>query len=285
MTEARSEHPAAVVGGEVVVAGGFIEVGVGRTGVTPTVEAYTPETDTWHALVDLPEARHHGMAATVGQRLFFIGGYTPTGNPSASVWELVDDGWVDRGSLPAPVAAGAAVTMGESIFVVGGVPEGTAYRYDVSENTWAAIPAPSTEREHVAAVALDNEIWTMAGRWEGEIFDTTEIYDTDAQAWRAGPSLREARSGFGAVVVDEAIVVAGGEVFSPDEALDSVERLEPAADQWASIESLPHGLHGNPLVAIDTAVYLPGGSLRPAAVDNDGVTYRLQLMTSGRGRR
>ena len=72
-------------------------------------------------------------------------------------------------------------------------------------------------------------------------------------------------------------MVAGGEVFSPDEALTSVEILEPDSDQWAPIEPLPHGLHGNPLVPIDTTVYLPGGSLRAAAVDNDGVTYRLEL--------
>ena len=277
MAEPRSEHPAAVLGGEALVAGGFIEAGVGRTGVTPTVEAYTPETDTWRALVDLPEARHHGMAASVGERLFFIGGYTPSGDPSESVWELVEDEWVDRNILPRPVAAGTAVTVGDAIFVVGGVPEGNVYRYDVSGDTWSDVPAPGKRREHVAAVALDGDIWAIAGRWEGEIFDTTEIYDPDAQAWRAGPSLSEARSGFGAVVVDQAIVVAGGEVFSPDEALDSVERLEDAGDQWASIESLPHGLHGNPLVAIGNEIYLPGGSTRPAGVDNDGVMYRLQL--------
>jgi N-acetylneuraminic acid mutarotase len=277
MAEARSEHPAAVIGEEVVVAGGFIEVGVGRTGVTPKVEAYQPETDTWHPLVDLPEARHHGMAASIGGRLFFIGGFTPSGDPSTSVWELVEDGWVDRRALPSPVAAGAAVSMGDIIFVVGGVPDGKVYSYDASGNTWGDVPAPGTRREHVAAVALDGDIWAIAGRWAGEIFATTEIYDPDAGAWRAGPSLREARSGFGAVVVDQAIVVAGGEVFSPDEALDSVERLEPAGTQWAAIQSLPRGLHGNPLVAIGNHVYLPGGSIRPAAVDNDGVTYHLQL--------
>ena len=50
MALARSEHPAAFSEDEVVVAGGFIEVGVGRTGVTPTVEAYAPDSDTWRAL-------------------------------------------------------------------------------------------------------------------------------------------------------------------------------------------------------------------------------------------
>ena len=277
MTRARSEHPAAVLGDEIVVAGGFIGVGVGRSGVTPTVETYSPEIDAWRDLPPLPEARHHGMVAVVGERIFFLGGYTPGDNPSAAVWELVDEAWRDSQPLPSPVAAGAAVTLGESIFLLGGVPSGNAYRYDVSDATWTTLPPPATQREHVAGVALDGEIWALAGRWEGEIFDTTEVYDPDTQTWRDGPSLGEPRSGFGAAVVDGAIVVAGGEVFSPDEALTSVEILEPDGDQWAPIEPLPHGLHGNPLVAIDTAVYLPGGSLRAAAVDNDGVTYRLEL--------
>ena len=224
MNLARSEHPAVLLGDEVVVAGGFIEVGVGRTGVTPTVEAYSPDSDTWRDLPDLPEARHHGMAAVVGGRLFFIGGYTPSGNPSAAVWELVDEAWRDVAPLPAPVAAGAAVTMGQSIFLVGGVPDGNLYRYDVEGDAWTTLPPSGTKREHVAAVVLEGEIWAIAGRWD-EVFDTTEVFDPETQAWRAGPSLGEARSGFGAAVVDGAIVVAGGEVFSPDQALTSVEIL------------------------------------------------------------
>jgi Kelch motif len=275
MSVARSEHPAVVLGDEIVVAGGLIEVGVGRTGVTPTVEAYSSETDTWRALPDLPEARHHGMAAAVGEQMFFMGGYTAVGEPSAGVWELVEDAWVDRAALPVPVAAGAAVTIGEGILLVGGALGGTFHHYDPPGNTWTTLPSPATHREHVAAVALEGEIWAIAGRWEGEIFDTTEVYDPATQTWRSGPSLGEPRSGFGAAVVDGAIVVAGGEVFSPDEALTSVEMLEPGSDQWVPIEPLPHGLHGNPLLAIDTAVYLPGGSIRAAAVDNDGLTYRL----------
>jgi len=275
MNLARSEHPAVLLGNEVVVAGGFTEVGVGRTGVTPTVEAYSPESNTWRDLPDLPEARHHGTAAVVGDRAFFIGGYTASGDASTSVWELVDDVWVDRAPVPEPVAAGAAVVLGQEIHVLGGAPGGLFLRYDPEGDSWSRLRGPAREREHVASVVLDGEIWAIGGRWEGEIFDTTEVFDPDTQTWRAGPSLGEARSGFGAAVIDGAIVVAGGEVFSPDRALTSVELLEPGDEQWATIEPLPHGLHGNPLVAIDTAVYLPGGSIRAAGVDNDGLTYRL----------
>jgi N-acetylneuraminic acid mutarotase len=277
MAVARSEHPAVVLDGAIVVAGGYLEVGVGRIGVTPTVETYQPGTDSWSGLPDLPEARHHGMAAAAGGRLFFIGGYTPAGDASAGVWELADGVWVDRATLPSPVAAGAAVATEDAILLVGGVPTGSFYRYDIAGDAWTPLTSPATPREHLAATVLDGEVWAIGGRWEGGIFDTTEVYDPAAGSWRAGPQMVEARSGFGAAVVDGSIVVAGGEVFGPDEALASVERLVEAGAGWVTIEPLPHGLHGSPLVAIASAVYLPGGSTRPAAVANDPVTYRLEI--------
>jgi hypothetical protein len=273
MEIARSEHPAVVLDGEIVVLGGFIEVGVGRTGVAASVESYSPDTDTWRRLPGLPQARHHGMAAVVGDRMFFMGGYTPGGNPSAAVWELVDGAWTDGQALPVPVAAGAAVVLGDVVYVVGGVPDGYLQAFDVAGNQWAILPAPATQREHVAAAVLDGEVWAIAGRWTDGIFDTTEIYDPEAAVWREGPSLVEPRSGFGAAVLGDRIVVAGGEVFAPDEALASAEALD--GEEWRLIDPLPHGLHGNPLVAIDLQLYLPGGSTRPAAVVNDGATYRL----------
>jgi hypothetical protein len=77
--------------------------------------------------------------------------------------------------------------------------------------------------------------------------------------------------------VGKVIIAAGGEVFGPDQALTSVERLNAEPEGWLPIDSLPHGLHGNPLVAVGSDVYLPGGSTRPAGVDNDGVIYRLAV--------
>ncbi|HLF42687.1 MAG TPA: hypothetical protein VJA46_04050 [Acidimicrobiia bacterium] len=277
MNIARSEHPGVMFEGQLVVVGGFIEVGVGRTGVTDTVEAYDPSTGAWRDLPRLPAPVHHGMAAVVSDRLFVIGGYSEAGDPVSTVWELVDADWVERSPLPGPVAAGAAVAIDDSVYVVGGAPGGGLYRYDIVGDAWFELPGPGRQREHVAAVAFDREIWAIAGRWQGEIFNTTEIYDPGSETWRSGPILNEARSGFGAAVIDEAIVVAGGEVFGPDEALSTVERLGPDTDGWSFIEPLPHGLHGNPLVAIGSDLYLPGGSVRAADIENDGRSYRFTL--------
>jgi N-acetylneuraminic acid mutarotase len=277
MTVARSEHPGVALDGEVIVIGGFIEVGVGRTGVTDTVEAFNPVTSTWSELPRLPAPIHHGMATAVSDRLFVIGGYSETGDAVNTVWEMVDGAWAARSPLPQPVAAGAAVALDDSIYVVGGTPQGGLYRYDTAEDVWSGMAAPDQQREHVAAAVFEGEVWAIAGRWLGEIFDSTEIFDPDSGSWRNGPTLTEARSGFGAAVVGDTLVVAGGEVFEPDQALSSVELLSAGAGQWAMIDSLPHGVHGNPLVTIGAEVYLPGGSTRAAGIENDGRSYRITL--------
>jgi hypothetical protein len=77
------------------------------------------------------------------------------------------------------------------------------------------------------------------------------------------------------VAIGERIFVAGGELFSPEEALTSVEMLSADGASWVLIDPLPHGLHGNPLVALGSDLLLPGGSTRARDVINDGRTYRL----------
>ena len=275
MTVARSEHPGVLWDGEIVVVGGLIEIGVGRRGPTATVEAYSPEADSWRDLPDLPQPIHHGMAAVIEDRLFVIGGYSPAGDPVDTLWELDGDQWRVLDPLPRPVGAGAAVVLEGAIHVVGGLPDGGLYRFHVGEGTWVELTSPGERREHLAAAVLGGELWAIGGRWDGVIFDTTEIFDPESGSWRSGPTLNEARSGFGAAVVDGSIVVAGGELFSPETALDSVEILTNATDAWSYHVPLPYGLHGNPLVETDGDVYLPGGSTRARDVVNDGRTYRL----------
>ncbi len=271
MEIARSEHPAVLYRGQIVVIGGLVSEGRARIGATETVEAYDPETDSWQRMPDLPQPRHHAMASVASDRLYVIGGFSGEGFTAVdTVWELVDRSWVEREPLPRPIGAGASVAIDGIIYVIGGTPEGGLISYDAETDEWAGLTAPEVFREHVAAVALNGEIWAIGGRAPGAIHDSTEIYDPARETWRFGPTLNEARSGFGAAVVEGSIYVAGGEVFDPDEALDSTERLEPGNGEWERGDRLPVGLHGNPLVSLGSTLYLPGGSTRAAGVENAG---------------
>jgi N-acetylneuraminic acid mutarotase len=165
------------------------------------------------------------------------------------------------------------VALDGLVYVAGGAPEGGLWIYEPVSDSWKALTPPVSQREHVAAVAYEGEVWLMGGRWQGEMFATTEVYEPQSDTWRAGPTLHEARSGFGAAVHNGSIVVAGGEVFDPDAALSSVEVL--TQEEWAPGPELPQGIHGNPLAVIGETLYLPGGSTRAGAVDNPGMLWAL----------
>ena len=268
----RSELLQLVLDSEMIVSGGFIESGFGGDSVTASVAAYDPASDSWRELPEMPSQRHHGMAATVGDRLFMIGGYSLSGfNPTSTVWELIDGEWVDR-LRSRPGRCRSRRSTGRFHLPGGRNPHGSFYRYDPVADTWEHLAEPSSQREHLAAVVLEGEIWALAGRWEGEIFGSTEIFDPSTGEWRAGPPMSEARSGFGAVVVDDAIYAVGGEVFDPNIALDSMERM--SSGEWTLVDPFPYGIHGNPLVEIDGSLYLPGGSTEAAGGENDGRTFR-----------
>lgn len=106
------------------------------------------------------------------------------------------------------------------------------------------------------------------------MLNTVEVFDPATGTWTSGPSLSEARSGFGATVIGDRIVVAGGEVFSPTKALASTEIMAEGA--WLPGEPLPGPLHGVPLVTVGELVYVIGGSVTAAAVDNLGEVWSLR---------
>jgi hypothetical protein len=86
--------------------------------------------------------------------------------------------------------------------------------------------------------------------------------------------MAEARSGFGATVVGEEMVVAGGEVFSPTKALASTEILTEG--KWVQGEPLPYPVHGIPLVTVGERIYAIGGSATAGDVDNPGEVWSLR---------
>jgi non-specific serine/threonine protein kinase len=261
---------------QIYVLGGLVSTPQG-TAVTNSVERYLAEDDRWESAADLPEARHHAMAATHSGLVYFLGGFDATGfNPVASAWSLdpSTQTWSELADLPESLGAGAAASLNGLIYVAGGVPDGSSFfSYDPATGTWQVLQNMSRPREHVAAVAYQGKIWVLGGRWGEAMLQSVEIFDPATGAWSAGPDLLEARSGFGASAVDELIVVAGGEVFNPTRALDSVEVFD--GSNWVAGSPLPLPLHGVPLATIGDRVFVMSGSREAAAVDNSGEVWSL----------
>ena len=274
MPTARSEMRVAVVDGIFYVPGGF--------GGLTSFEAYDPANDSWTALAPMPEPAHHMMVTGYDGRVYVFGGgpdLSWQATASILVYDPETDAWMAAGSMPERRMSGEAVLLGDFIYLVGGTGGTTALlRFDPAEDSWAVLPGPVQPREHVAAVAFNDELWVIGGRWGGTgALATVEIFDPASGEWRDGPSMKEARSGFGAAVVGSRIVVAGGEILGarPWTALASAEEYDPESGAWTLLPELPAGIHGMPVVGNRGTAFVLGGSDRAGGIDNRGRVLKL----------
>jgi N-acetylneuraminic acid mutarotase len=171
--------------------------------------------------------------------------------------------------------SGSAVTLGDFIYIVGGVgirsiDGNTLLRYDPATDAWTTLAPLNQIRDHTAAVALKGLIYCLGGRWEGGELKTIEIYDPATNTWTFGPEMNVARAGFGASVLNDQILVAGGEIIvSGRYALDSVEVFDSQAGLWSLATPLPSPRHGVPAAVVDDTLYILAGSSQAAAAVNE----------------
>ena len=264
----RSELPAVILGNWVYVPGGF--------GGETRLDRYNPVAGQWQALADMPAGRHHLMATAYAGFLYILGGaeagsWTPTNtfwryDPTLNVWNEV-------GVMPESRLAGAAVDLGDKIYMVGGAGgSGDLLEFSFASGQWRSLPGPAQPREHVGAVAFQGELWVLGGRWGGVgELARVEIYDPVTETWHEGPTLNVARAGFAAAVVQQQIMVAGGEVIiNGQETLASFETLASARDTWQHGPDLLFPMHGVGGAEFQGQFLLLGGSRRAGAIENEG---------------
>ena len=265
---ARSELPAVTLDGLIYVPGGF--------GDERRLDAYDPLDDAWQTLAPMPDGRHHLMATAFNDSLYIIGGaIAGSWNPGDTVWRYDPPAntWTELPPMPESRLAGAAVTLDDKIYVVGGAGGSEALlEWMPDSGGWRSLSGPGQPREHVNAVAFQNELWVIGGRWQGTgELATVEIFDPTIETWREGPSMNVARAGFAAAVVRDHLFVAGGEVIiNGQETLGLVEVLAPDSDTWQFAPELPVPMHGVGGAAFEGRFVLLGGSIRAGAIENEG---------------
>ncbi len=179
--------------GKVYVFGGFIAGRVGNlTAWAPINNAfeYDPANDSWKELAPMPTKRGAGVAATVGDKMYVIGGATV-----------------------APGATNPAIHPTTAQRVLGTVEE-----YDPKTNQWRARASMPTPRNHTAAGVVNGKIYVIGGRIGAAFIaassnlNNVEAYDPATDTW-SGPlaKMPTARSGLCVGVYDGRVYVAGGE--------------------------------------------------------------------------
>jgi len=176
----RAAHAAAVVDGQIYVAGGM--------GPEPQrLLAYDARADSWALRAPMSRPREHLAAAAPGGRLYVIGGrWGDVGNVAMlEEYDPVADRW--RGLQPMPTARGglAAAALGGKLYVTGGevldesrVTFPQLEVFDPVTGMWESAPATPTGRHGLAATVRDGELYVLAGgRLAGlDVSGVTEVF-------------------------------------------------------------------------------------------------------------
>ncbi len=267
---AQSEHGASVLDGRIYIVGGFGDV--------RGFKRFDTATAAWAELPDLPGGRDHLTSFAIPGSVYAVGGAPHPGGDTTSTgfrFDLASQQWEAVSSLPPIFGSHAAVLNGRAYI---GSENGMLTEFDPATRLARDLGASpdGLSRDHSQVVAFLGEIWMIGGRFPET--SSTAIYDPVSGNWRPGPFMSRVRGGFAAAVVEDQILVGGGEVVTGTARVEpSVEVYTAGGAGWRFGPALPVPVHGVPGASVGGRIYVISGARQAGTTGGtDGRMFSLE---------
>lgn len=267
----------------------FVQAGdkyylIGGRGIKP-VDVYDPQTQAWSQGAAMPIELHHFQAITYDGLILVLGAFTgpyPYETPASHIfiYDPVQDRWAVGPEIPAHRRRGAAgvAVHDDKIYLAGGIVNGhTSHwvpwldEFDPATNTWRELPDAPRARDHFQAAVVDGKLYAAGGRRSGynpesgfaATVPEVDVYDFASGTWSTLPpsgNLPTERAGTATVVVDDELLVIGGESAAQTEGHSEVEALDVRAGTWRALPPLKTGRHGTQAITNPQGLFIAGGS-------------------------
>lgn len=221
---------------------------------------------TWTQKADMTYPRLYAEMATVGGKVYVIGGRSVPSNGRMAYNEMYDPStntWTTKAPIPTVEDAGSIGVYKGNIYVAGGCPDGQKhYVYFPSNNTWSDAPADLDWHQwwDCGGVVVGDYFYVMGGANTKKIH---KRYSFASNSWTFMANMTYDHSFFGATVFDNEIYVFG----SGDPVARKVEKYTIANDTWTTLNDLPsESSHtwASPVVIGDFIyLFFMGGSSAP----------------------
>jgi len=161
----RGAAAVAVLGGQVVVAGGAV-----TDASTARADLYDVAGDSWTALADLPAPRSHPRGAAIGGRAYVVGGMANLDGTGAFTdvysWAPGETGWTPHAALAVARGGCAIGVVGDRIVCAGG--ESTRAHhdtdaYDPVTDLWTPVDGIPDARAAAGGAALAGQLHVVGG--------------------------------------------------------------------------------------------------------------------------
>jgi hypothetical protein len=283
LSVARVSHTATLLAdGRVLVTGGRTTDGLTTLA---SAEVFDVKAKAWKVVAPMSTGRSHHTATLLADgRVLVTGGTSADPDPTqsrfvaldtAEVFDPVKNTWTRVAPLHDARNGHTATLLDDgSVLVVGGAREQRVHlasveRYEVKTNTWTVLAPLHVARWMHAAVKLKGgEVLVMGGRGAGKVgsLDSVERFDLDAGAWSTVPAMTEPRQRTGAVLLDDGVVVLGGQTATSSTNL--AETWAPGAEAWKPLENhLSMALASHSATLLGKSDLLVIGGEPPNAVD------------------
>ena len=291
-------HPGvALLGQQVVVAGGFDRGAAEGLDATARVDGFDIADAVWRALPDAPVRWTDINLAVSGATLYLAGGLDATGAAHGESYQLdpTDQQWKPIAAIdPADARGGAGVTtaMGR-LYLLGGAGAGgvlaSSLEYDLTTGTWARIlPDMPVARVHPAVMRMVDGTLIVAGGFASldgsqPLADVWALSSPAAveRVWQqrtAMPAGARGDCAYGVVLGE--LVCAGGQA---GDGLDGiVASYNPYLDVWTPREAMPVGRAGTQGAASAGRLFVPGGAGSAALEPTDTLYIYTPLDTAAR---
>src|SRR6516162_152861 len=272
----KAPYPIALSGHAVVSQGGNVYSfgGIVNNAAIANAYKYSPATNTWTPIADLPAPRGWFSGASDGTYIYLLGGVDQNFNTTATLWRYDPVSNTYNTSLPSytiPTYFHACAYLSGKIYRIAGAAIGTDFHvevYDIATNTWSMAVNYPFANHTLMAVALDNCIYAGGGNASP---DQAWRYDPSTDTWAAIANLPAGRSAAASGAYNGRWILAGGDVnFAIS---TSVIAWDPATNTWCD---LPNMAQARDFLAGATAgqsFYAVAGSSGPGTGTNDNQQY------------
>jgi N-acetylneuraminic acid mutarotase len=272
-------HVAAVIGGEIIVAGGSNwkdEEKIWRDEVWVLDE----KKGSWREHGKIPAGLTLPAAAVHDDALLLLGGWTEVGT-TADIFRCAN-GKVDRDSktLPSGRALGGAADIEGTVYLIGGLTDGADFKTAMknvlhcrpeSENpVWSDLAPLPTAIALSATVTLGGKIYVFGGMGPSGNFTADSAnalrYDPNQDQWTMLSPLPSARRGCGGTAIDDRYILIVGGCRNEKDApvmLDEVLAYDTRENRYHLCAPLPVTALCEAAVMKDGKIYIIGGEDKP----------------------
>ncbi|HEY3917925.1 MAG TPA: kelch repeat-containing protein [Stellaceae bacterium] len=226
----------------------------------------------WTKKHPLPTVRSEVYAATVGGKIYVIGGQNAE-RPDLYVNDEYDpatDTWRERAGMPHGMNHTALAASDGKIYAAGGFAfpihvgaHDLFFSYDPATDKWQNLAPLSSPRASIGLVALDGKIHAIGGRGLDKVTVAThEVYDPATNTWTKAAPLPVARDHAGVVAVDGKIHVIGGRTKEPVDNVVLHDIYDPQTDRWTSGPPLPEPRSAGAAVYYHGLILYVGGECK-----------------------